>query len=238
MIAAGNRSQFGFRQSLILASLHYPVLEHLGYGPIEGLRQRLDEGMDAAVDYFFGDWWRADPEDAKVFGKPGLDHDWLRFDALPTAMLIGGLTGRWNDVENICTQFVADVSWRRLANQIDGQWPQLFQCMVSNLLPEPIPRIQSVLARVKSDGNKRTRLLCAAWEAAVAGDQKTFDKSLKESVRHFLKMDARDVPNTTYWVAQHQSLVWLIAERNGLQFPTLPAELDAAVIRRQTTGLA
>src|SRR5262245_5729141 len=98
LIAAGNRSQFGFRLSLILASLHYPVLEHLGYGPIEDLRQRLDEGMDAAVDYFFGDWWRADKEDARVFGTPGLDHDWLRFDALPAAMLIGGLTGRWNDV--------------------------------------------------------------------------------------------------------------------------------------------
>jgi hypothetical protein len=79
--------------------------------------------------------------------------------------------------------------------------------------------------------------LCAAWEAAVARDQKAFDKAFKATVDYFLKNDA-DGNTIQCWVALDQSLVWLIAERNGLKFPKLREERDAAVVRRQTIGLA
>jgi hypothetical protein len=57
-------------------------------------------------------------------------------------------------------------------------------------------------------------------------------------VRHFLEVDEQNVPNVNSWIALHASLIWLIAERNGLEFPNLPEKLDAAVLRRQTVGLA
>ena len=57
-------------------------------------------------------------------------------------------------------------------------------------------------------------------------------------MHHFLKSDAEDVPNPNFWVALRPSIVWLIAERNGLAFPKLTEQQDAAVVRRQTVGLA
>src|SRR6185437_6072072 len=40
------------------------VLEHLEYGPIANLPDYLKRGMDRSVEYFFGDWWKADESDA------------------------------------------------------------------------------------------------------------------------------------------------------------------------------
>lgn len=238
LIVAGKHSQQIARSTLIRRSLFRPVLEHLGYGPIEGIRTRLDEGMDDAVEYFGGDWWRAHKSDAIALDKsrPKRELEW--FDVLPDAMLIGGLTGRWDDLAKICDWFDATIEVEYQAGQIEDEYMQLFICIASTLRPEPIPGIESLVAKVKSCRARRPKLYCALWEAAVAKDQKAFDKALKESISHFLKVDARDVPNPVFWVAQHASFLWLLAERNGLEFPALPEQLDAAVIRRQTTGLA
>ena len=115
----------------------------------------------------------------------------------------------------------------------------MFLCIASSLRPEPMAAVDEIVARVKACRSRRPKLLCALWEAALAKDQKAFNKALKDSVKHFLKRDAENVPNVRYWVAVHPSAVWLLAERNGLECPSdLPAEVDAAIVRRQTIGLA
>jgi hypothetical protein len=124
------------------------------------------------------------------------------------------------------------------AGQLEDEYMALFLCIASNLSPQPMPGAQSILAKVKACRTRRPRLLCAAWEAAVAGDQNAFDKAFADTVDYFLKNDEDNVPNPNRWLAIDQSLVWLIAERNGLRFPKLPEKLDAAVLRRQTIGLA
>jgi hypothetical protein len=40
------------------------------------------------------------------------------------------------------------------------------------------------------------------------------------------------------WLAIDQSTVWLIAEHRGLTLPALPDKLRAAVLTRQSVGLA
>lgn len=226
------------RASLVRSGVVYSVMEHLGYGPLDGIRPRLDEAMDSAVEYFYGDWWRSDEHDAKALDKSRPDRELRWFDVLPDAMLIGGLTGRWDDLAKICNWFDATIEVEYQAGQIEDEYMLLFLCIASSLRPAPIPGIESLLAKVKSCRARRPKLYCALWEAAMVKDQKAFDKALKESVSHFLKVDARDVPNPVFWIAQHASFLWLLAERNGLQFPALPEQLDAAVIRRQTIGLA
>ena len=238
LIAAGKHGQQDNRALLISGSLLRPVLEHLGYGPIESVRQRLDEGMDEAVEYFCGDWWKAHKSDAIALDKSRRNRDLEWYKVLADAMLIGGLTSRWEDLAKICNWFDATIEVEYQGGQIEDEYMQLFLCMASSLRPDPIPGIESLLAKVKSCRAKRPKLLCNLWEAALAKDQMAFDKALHQSVTHFLKVDARDVSNPVFWVARHVSFLWLLAERNGLQFPDLPEKLEAAVIRRQTIGLA
>ena len=85
------------------------------------------------------------------------------------------------------------------------------------------------------------RLLTARARVALAGrhgGEPQRRSALKDAVAHFLKADAEDVPNVNFWVALQPSFVWLLAERNGLTFPRLSEKHDAAVVRRQTIGLA
>ena len=75
-------------------------------------------------------------------------------------------------------------------------------------------------------------------QAAEIGDQAGFDRALVESIEQFLRQDAEDVPNVRFWVALNQSVIWLFAERRGLRLPKLPDKCEAALVRRQTVGLA
>jgi hypothetical protein len=225
------------REVDIGASLEYAVLEHLGYGPIKDLVERLNQGVNNALDYFFGDWWKRNECDAKALDKSRPDRALAWFGVLTKGLLLCGLTGRWDDAAKICSWFDESIEMEYPAGQVGDDYMALFLCVASNLRPQPIPGTEKILARVKACRDKRPRLVCAAWEAAVASDQKAFDKALKDAVDYFLKNDAYDGP-VNYWVALDQSLVWLIAERNGLKFPKLPEKLDAALVRRQTIGLA
>jgi hypothetical protein len=236
--APGKPAQQFAREWEIRTPVRCAVLEHLGYGPIENLVGRLNRGVDRAVEYYFGDWWRGDEYDSKCLDKSRADRELRWFDVLPHALLLGGLTGRWNDVAKICSWFDASIEMEYQAGMLEDAYMQLFLCIASSLSPTPMPGVEAILANVKACRTKRPRLLCAVWEAALAKDQKAFNKALKDSVSHFLKSDAEDVPNVTFWVALHPSFIWLLAERNGLAFPELPEQIDAAIVRRQTIGLA
>ncbi len=190
------------------------------------------------MEYCYGDWWSHEESDARSLDKSRSDRSLRWFEVLPNALLLGGLTGRWDDIAKICSWFDTTIQTEYQAGLIEDQYMQLFLCIASSLSSKPMPGIEDVLAKVKACRTRRPKLLCAAWQAAIAKDQKAFDKALKEAVAHFLKVDAQNVPNVNFWVALHPSITWLIAERNGLQFPELPEELDAAVVRRQTIGLA
>jgi hypothetical protein len=216
----------------------FAVLEHLGYSPIDNLRSRIDSGVDRAVEYFWGDWWKGDEEDAIAMDKSRPDRVLQWYGGLSHGLLLGGLAGRWDDVARICSWFDATIEAEYQAGMIEDEYMQLFLCIASHLSPQPMPGAAQVLENVRKCRTKRPRLLLAAWESAVAGNQPAFDKALPELVKFFLQNDAQDAPNATLWVALHASVIWLIAERNGLQFPALPEKLEAAVVRRQTIGLA
>lgn len=230
--------QNGTRGNAIANALFYAVLEHLGYGPIDRLKTRIERGVDEAVDYFWGDWWRANDNDIRALdrSRPFRNRQLQWFWPLRDALLVGGLTGRWDDIARIASWF--DATMRYCAGSVEDEYVLLFLCIASDLRPQPIDQIERLRTKVRKCRARRPRLLSAAWDAAIARDQKVFDRAFKESVAHFLETEAEDVPNVTHWVARDQSIVWLVAERNGLQFPELPEKLDAAVVRRQTIGLA
>jgi hypothetical protein len=234
----GWRNQYFTRLLQLDDTVVYVVLEHLGYGPIEGLEAKLHTGVDRALEYFFGDWWKGDEADARAVDKSRKDRELQWFGALSHGMFLGGLTGRWDDVARMCSWIDESVEADFHGGLVEDGYMQMILGIASSLRPEPLKGFDLMLGFVKSARTKRAKLLCSLWEAAQSRDQAAFDKSLKEAVAYFLKADARDVANVNFWVALHPSFVWLIAERNGLRFPDLPERLEAAVVRRQTIGLA
>lgn len=213
------------------------VLDHLGYGPINGSSAFVNRGVDRSIEYFFGDWWVPDESDAKALDKSRPDRALQWFGVLPNALFLCALTGRWDDAAKICSWIDSSIQLEYQFELTDYEHQMLYLCIVSSLRPEPLEGVEKMLEFVKKAKAKRPRLLCAVWEAVVARDQKAFDKALKQSVTHFLKVHAENVPNVCFWVALDESLLWLIAERNGLTFPVLPENLDAAIVRRQTVRL-
>jgi hypothetical protein len=236
--ARGQPQQQFEREMAIGRAVVYAVLEHLGYGPVEDLTAHLDRGMDRSLEYFFGDWWVGDEDDARALDKSRSDRALRWFGVLPKALLLGGLTGRWDDVAKICSWFDESVEVEYHGGLVADEYMLMFLCIASSLSPQPMPGVDGMVAKVKACRSRRPKLLCALWEATLAKDQKAFDKALRDSVQHFLKVHAQNVPNVTFWVALHPSIIWLMAERDGLEFPELPEEIDAAIVRRQTIGLA
>lgn len=224
------------RKDLIMYKLMYVALAHLGYGPIEGLARHLHEGSNQAVEFFTTDWWRASNDDQILMNKHSPEADW--FDPFCHGILLTALAQRWDDVARICGWLDAAVQPQFTAGHLEDAVFQLFICIGASLRPEPITGVEDLLAKVKACPKKRPLLLCSAWEAALAKDQSAFDKAFKESVTNFLSTNKSvSSTNPIHWVAVFQSIVWLIAEKNGLSFPPLSPKLTAAVVTRKSVGL-
>ena len=71
----------------------------------------------------------------------------------------------------------------------------------------------------------------------IAADQSAFDKAFTESVKHFVSKPS-DVKIANKWLALDQSIIWLIAEHRGLQFPAMSDKCRAAVVTRQSLDFA
>ena len=95
--------------------------------------------------------------------------------------------------------------------------------------------MEVLLADAKKCRQKRLRDMIAAWEAAVAGDQAAFDKAFTAALKSFVKR--KDDPSEYLGVALDETVIWLIAKKNGLRFPNMPDKLKAAVMTRESLKL-
>jgi hypothetical protein len=250
------------RSEQIQRLLEYPAFQHLGFGPIDGVREKMEYGVDLAIEYFCSNWWL--PEEikricqkevlkpfleqnpdlmdyfidaaSKAMDKSRPDRELEWFDAYTSALIFGGLVGRWDDLGRISSWFDATIEPEYSAGTMEDEYYQLFVCIAGGLSPTPMEGAAELLAKVKKCRAKRVRLLCAAWEAAQAADQKAFDKAFLETVKHYLSKPEDGQMHT--WLALHQSAVWLIAEHRGLKLPPLSEKQAAAVLTRHSTGLA
>lgn len=241
------------RAAAIQSTLFYPTLKHLGFEPIAAdlVRRETHLGVDLAARYFDDTWWRPDQmrqlgvtadelAAANEFNSHGLDksrpdRELQWFEAFTSALFLGGLAGRWDDLAKIGSWFDATIEPEYQAGQIEDEYMLLFVCIAGNLAPRPMPGVAELLAKVKKCRTKRPRLLTAAWEAAAAADQAAFDRAFPETVKHFLSKPPDGMPY--HWLAIDQSSIWLIAESRGLRMPPLPEKLAAAVVTRESAGM-
>ena len=250
------------RNSAIKDKMTFVGWHHLEIGAVDDLLEQTQAGVDLVVDYFCGNWWTEaelvrlseeqktkykllDPkrfEDCHLENQMAIDrskpsHRLRWYTPLRAGLLMGALTGRWEDVAKICAWFDTTIPPEYCAGEIEDQLFQLFICIAGELSPEPVAGIDDLLAEVKKCRLKRPRLLCAAWEAVIEEDQAAFDKAFVDSVKHFV---AKPVDSLISYdvVALPQSIIWLIAEHRGLSLPEMSDKCKAAVVTRQSVGFA
>lgn len=208
-----------------------------GYGPIQDLRSRVHTAVDDAVDYFYGDWWKANEDDTRALDKSRPDRELQWSGPFTRELLLAGLASRWDDVTKLCSWVDDTIQWEPRFEMNDNEHQWFYVCVASELRPSPLPGVDELRTQIRQCRAKRPRLLCGLWDAIVAKDQQAHAAALKESLQHFLTIHADNVPNVNDWVALDESILCLIAQHRGLAFPKLPDKLDAAVVRKETIGL-
>lgn len=240
------------RSNCIRNMLCFPALKHLGFGTLTAneVRKEVERGVDLCVQYFDDTWWRPEKVKECDFSKEellsinatnrlGLDkrnpkRELKWFEAFTSALFLAGLAERWEDLAKIGSWFDSTIEPEYQAGQIADEYMLLFVCIAGGLCPQPMPGADKLLAKVNKCRTKRPRLLCAAWEAARAADQAAFDKAFTEAMQDFKPEEGQPYD----WLAINQSSIGLIAENRGLRLPPLAEKLQAAVVTRQSAGLA
>ena len=230
------------------------ALQHLGVASELEVNLHLNRGMDYCIDYYLGTWWKQEPDpeivrmlpshwrgtceaDAMALDKTRPDRELKWFDPLPYTFMLGGLTNRWSDVVRVCEWFDETFEMQYQAGTIDDEFMLLFLCMALQQKKNPPACLGDMVNVVQNAKPKRTKLLCAAWEAAIAGNQTAFDKAFADGLKIFVSKEMDDGSNVMLWMAVKDTAVWAIAERNGLKFPKLNDKCEAVVMRRETIGL-
>jgi hypothetical protein len=149
-------------------------------------------------------------------------------------MFLCALLDRWDDVAKLAEWIDDSLSPENRFELTDDAYSVFFMYLGSKLRSVPLARESEMPSFINKSRSKKAKLLLPLLDAALSKSQKDFDKAMVAALKHYEKYEVEDVANFHYWVAIPHSLVWLIAQRNGLTFPTLPPNLDALIVRRET----
>jgi hypothetical protein len=149
-------------------------------------------------------------------------------------MFLCALLDRWDDVAKLAEWIDDSLSPENRFELTDDAYSVFFMYLGSKLRSVPLAREADMPDFIRKSRSKKAKLLLPLLDAALSKSQKDFDKAMVAALKHYEKYEVEDVANFHYWVAIPHSLVWLIAQRNGLTFPALPPNLDALIVRRET----
>jgi hypothetical protein len=228
-------NQQGLRSDDLWMALSLGVMKHLEYPTSPGVERRIHEGVDVAIDYFFGTWWKESDMYGTMLDKRRPDRDLIWFTPFSCGLLLALLSDRMEDAAKLCSWVEPGLKPEYLGGELEDEVCGLYMCMASRLLSERLEGIDDIEESIKKCRARRPRLLYNAWRAASIGDQTAFNKGFKDSMQHFAKK-YHEAQMVTDWIAQHQSVIWLIAKKQGLTFPPLSEKLAAMVISRESLG--
>lgn len=188
-------------------------------------RKLVQNGMACALKYYY----------EKEFPADQPEMYW--FKCMSPALVLALLFAKDADLKKLC-------DWTHLGligeycGGLEYQVPQIYLLMCNHLRTEPQPTdaLEAELAKCRQ---RRPKLLYAAWVAAIRGTQAEYDKAMRESLKHFNSRKKPDL-EATYpgeWIARSQTVVNLIAMREGKAFPDVPPELGCLLVTKDSVQL-
>jgi hypothetical protein len=223
------------REGLLRRSVNKLIANHLGRLKPPTLLESTNYAANQALEYFDGTWWRG-TDQARYLDKtfPAEEKTLIWLDPMCDGMYLCALLDRWDDVAKLAEWIDASLSPENRFELTDDAYSVFFMYLGSKLRSVPLVREAEMPDFIRKSKSRKAKLLLPLLDAALSKSQKDFDKAMVAALKHYEKYEVEDVANFHYWVAIPHSLVWLIAQRNGLTFPTLPPNLDALIVRRET----
>ncbi|QDT45915.1 hypothetical protein Pan241w_60430 [Gimesia alba] len=211
--------------------------KHLEFPRAVTPERYMQQGVDATRDYFFGNWW----QEGELY--PGLsesekNRELSWFEPFLYGMLFMALLEQWQNVAKLCSWLTSDYEIEDTDTE-EKEVLLVFKLVASSLAPEPICEADDVRAVIKKCRLKRPKLLLKIWDAIETHDQEEFEHAMEESLTlYFESVDPYiKKGHFKFCVAKFQTVLCLIALKKGLEFPTLPEKLAAALVIRETLGL-
>ena len=223
------------KADLVSTPCTFSILSHYGF-PVEKLNERTSSGIQAAKNYFFTDWWKDDIDDREYMDRTNPER--LVWNGVfRHGLFLATLRQDWQAVAKLASYFddtlIEGILEADMTDSVD-----LLLLDAAGRIAGDVPYSQGVVRQLIADqGSKRGKAMLAAMDAVEAGDEAGLKKSLTEEVKLFLKHDAEDVPNVMYWVDAHGSIVAAMAQRAGLQLPSLTPKRAAAIVTHESVGL-
>ena len=232
---SGKRPSQLKREGLLSRTVDKLVANHLGRLRVHGLLESINYAIDQSIEYFHGTWWR-ETDQRRYLDKslPPDERTLIWLDPMCDGMFLCALLDSWDDVAKLAEWIDDSLSPENRFELTDDAYSVFYMYLGSKLRSVPLAREAEMPDFIRKSKSKKAKLLLPLLDAALSKSQKDFDKAMVAALKHYEKYEVEDVANFHYWVAIPHSLVWLIAQRNGLAFPTLPPNLDALIVRRET----
>lgn len=209
--------------------------KHLEFPRAIDPERYMQQGMDAALDYFFGNWWQEGKRHVRLSDSEKNKELWW-FDPFIHGMLFMLLLQQWENLTKLCSWLNADYE---IEDTEEKEILIVFKLVASSLSPEPTNGLEDVRESINKLRLKKSKLLLNIWDAIEAKDQKKYEQSMEESLTLYLESVDPYIKKgkIQYCVGELQTVLCLIALKKGLAFPKLPEKLAAALVTRETLGL-
>jgi hypothetical protein len=224
---------YSYRRFDVDTCLDAMVVHHFGYKLPVKPEEFLNQGFDVVVDYFCNDWWKQDKNSAKALDKSRRPRSLVWFTTFSEGLLLGLLSERWDELARVCDWVEADLRPEYLGDEIEMELVHVYRSLAAGLRPEPMPGLARVEDKIRKCRTLRPKLLFQAWEAAREGNQAAFEGAFLKSLEHFMKSYGSGLL-AREWIAEHQSVMAMAAQRLGMKLPKLPPELEPVVMTRQS----
>jgi hypothetical protein len=219
------------------------ALIHLGFQVPKSADFFIEKGFDVAVDFFCGDWWKANDFEIEALDKSRNDGNLRWVSEFTCGLLLGLLSDRWDDVGRVCSWVETDLAPEYMGGFFEPELVHVYRSIAASLRAEPMPGLEDVEEEILKCRLQRPKVLFEAWRAARAGDQLAFENTFIKSLEHFDRYfdpehaERSDYAMPFYWIAPHHTVVALAAKRLGMRLPELTPKQEAWIMTRESLGL-
>lgn len=203
------------------------TMRHFGIGDFPTTMSVTVSASQLAKKLFVEDWISEFETPATRFTRADLQREfnkqrktdltwfWAFFDSVFVCLI----ADRFETLLEVAEWVDPELKSEYMGGGDEIELSKLYVLIAHDIRQETVPRRGKIEGTIERSRQTRPKLLKATWDAVRAGDQTQFSKSFAAAVRDYgKKHNSKCMVHEA--IAIHHSVVWMLAERQGLAFPT------------------
>ncbi len=213
------------------------ILTHLDF-PSRSNGPELAQKIFGLINHHYFDvWYKPRSDEAKEMRKAKGNDGFRWYEMLSSTMWLCLMHDQKKLLSDIAdwTESWFEPEW--LPIPVDPLWAKTYISIASSFRTKPLKGLEEMEDAIRKSRKKAPKLLLAAWDAARDGDQQKFEKTLLESIKHFISTLPSEQIHFFEFIAFGQSTVLAAARRLGMKLPDYGPEIMAYVPTSESIGL-